>query len=85
MDDKNLIKGRNKKSAKPAKVKELTRSENISIIKELKLEPEEDCEGDKNDKELTGFGAYLGSLPKYPLLKEEEEAKLVKLAQGKSK
>jgi RNA polymerase primary sigma factor len=37
------------------------------------------------EKELTGFGAYLQSLPKYPLLKEEEEAKLVKKAQSKSK
>jgi len=96
MDDKNLTNKRTKapkavKSKKTAKLnrmdkdKELAKSLNLNMTKGPKLDQDKDCEEDKNDKELTGFGAYLGSLPKYPLLKEEEEAELVKLAQGKSK
>jgi RNA polymerase sigma factor (sigma-70 family) len=36
---------------------------------------------DVRDKEFSGFGAYLNSLPKYPLLDEDEEITLSAIAQ----
>lgn len=72
----------------PRLVSKKTTSHNIKDIKDsikiLEHPIHEECD-EKVERELSGFGAYLQSLPKYPLLTAIEEAELVKIAQGNSK